>query len=107
MVSDILSRRKKDHERYGDRLPPGQKVVEDWPVLTYGGAPRVERKDWELRLFGLVEKEVKLNWEQLIALPSTTVHCDIHCVTSWSRFDNDFVGVPFVELMKQVTLLPA
>ena len=50
MAFDILSRRNKDREKYGDRVPPGQKVVEDWPVLTYGGAPRVELKDWELRI---------------------------------------------------------
>ena len=40
LVFDILSRRNKDREKYGDRLPPGQKLVEDWPVLTYGGVPR-------------------------------------------------------------------
>jgi len=103
---DILSRRNKDREKYGDRLPPGQKVVEDWPVLTYGGTPRVELKGWELRLYGLVEKEVKFDWEQFTSLPSTKVQCDIHCVTSWSRFDNEFEGVSLLELMKHVKLLP-
>src|SRR2546427_2693085 len=103
MAFDILSRRNKDREKYGDRLPGGQKVVEDWPVLTYGGVPRVEMKNWELRIFGLVEKEVKFGWEQFIALPRTTVHCDIHCVTSWSHFDNYFEGVGILELMKHVT----
>ena len=106
MAFDILSRRNKDREKYGDRLPGGQKVVEDWPVLTYGGTPRVELRDWELRIFGLVEKETKFNWEQFTALPRTTVHCDIHCVTSWSRFDNDFEGVSVLELMKHVAPLP-
>ena len=76
MAFDILSRRNKDREKYGDRLPAGQKVVEDWPVLTYGGTPRVELKTWELRIFGLVEKEVKFSWEQFTALPRTAAHCD-------------------------------
>ncbi len=107
MVFDILSRRSKDREKYGDRVPPRQKVVEDWPVLTYGGTPRVEPKDWELRIFGLVEKEAKFSWEQFTALPSTKVHCDIHCVTSWSRLDQDFEGLAFVELIKHVTPLPS
>ncbi len=106
MVFDIISRRNKDREKYGDRLPPGQKVVEDWPVLSYGGTPRVEPDKWELRLFGLVEKDVTLNWEQLQALPSTKVHCDIHCVTSWSRFDNEFEGVAVPDLLKLVQLKP-
>ena len=106
MVFDILSRRNKDREKYGDRLPAGQKVVEDWPVLTYGGTPRVEPNNWELRIFGLVEREVKLSWEQFTALPRTKVHCDIHCVTSWSHFDNDFEGVSIMELMKHVMPRP-
>ena len=70
MVFDILNRREKDREKYGDRLPPGQKVVEDWPVLTYGGVPRIDTKDWKLRVFGLVEKEVEFTWEQFTALPA-------------------------------------
>ena len=102
MVFDILARRNKDRDRYGDRLPPGQKVVQDWPVLTYGGEPRIDRDQWRLRIFGLVEAEVEFNWEQFAALPTTTVHCDIHCVTSWSRMDNDFEGVAFRELLKHV-----
>jgi DMSO/TMAO reductase YedYZ molybdopterin-dependent catalytic subunit len=106
MVFDILSRRSKDREIYGDRLPPGQKVVDNWPVLTYGSTPRIDTNDWKLRLFGLVEMEVSFNWEQFTSLPMTTVHCDIHCVTSWSRMDNDFEGVSFPELMKHVKLLP-
>lgn len=106
MAFDTLSRRSKDRELYGDRLPPGQKVVDNWPVLTYGSTPRIDTKDWELRLFGLVEKEVSFNWEQFTSLAMTTVRCDIHCVTSWSRMDNDFEGVTFPELMKHVKLLP-
>ncbi len=105
MVFDI-SRRNKDREKHGNRLPPGQKVVDDWPVLTYGGAPHIELKDWELRILGLVEEEVRLNWEQFTQLPTKVVHCDIHCVTSWSRFHNDFEGLSVPELLKQVQLMP-
>src|SRR5438094_2556934 len=96
MVSNILSRRREDREKWGDRLPPGQKVVEDWPVLTYGGTPRVDLKSWRLRLFGLVEKEAEFSWEDFTSLPTITVHCDVHCVTSWSRMDNVFEGVAFL-----------
>ena len=106
MAFDILGRRKADREKYGDRLPPGQKVVEDWPVLSYGGTPRVDLKDWRFRAFGEVEKEVEFTWEQITALPKATVHCDIHCVTSWSRFDNEFEGVAILELMKHIAPKP-
>jgi DMSO/TMAO reductase YedYZ molybdopterin-dependent catalytic subunit len=106
MAFDILKRRSADREKWGDRLPPGQKVVEDWPVLTYGGTPRVDLKDWRFRVFGLVEKEVEFSWEEFTSLPAITVHRDVHCVTSWSRMDNDFEGVAFLELMKHVTPKP-
>ncbi len=106
MVLDILSRRKKDREKYGDRLPDGQKVVEDWPVLTYGGTPRGSTGDWRLRIFGLVEKELELDWEGLTALPRTKVHTDIHCVTTWSKMDTNFEGVSIPDLLKQVQVKP-
>ena len=106
MVFDILSRRQKDREKYGDRLPNGQKVVQDWPVLTYGGTPRVSTDDWRLRIFGLVEKEAELDWEQFTALPRTKVHADIHCVTTWSKMDTTFEGVSIPELIKLVQPRP-
>lgn len=106
MAFDILSRRDQDLERWGDRLPRGQKVVQNWPVLTYAGTPRVERKDWRLHIFGAVEEEVTFTWEEFLALPVTKVRCDIHCVTSWSRMDNEFEGVAFKDLMKHVRPLP-
>lgn len=106
MVFDMLSGRNKDREKWGDRLPPGQKVVENWPVLSYGGTPRIDTKDWKLRLFGLVEKDAEFDWPQFNALPQTDVHCDVHCVTSWSRMDNDWQGVRFTDLLSQVALKP-
>jgi DMSO/TMAO reductase YedYZ molybdopterin-dependent catalytic subunit len=106
MAFDILKRREKDREEYGDRLPPGQKVVDDWPVLTYGGVPRIDLKDWKLRIFGLVEKEAEFTWELFTALPRTKVHADIHCVTTWSKFDTNFEGLAVGDLMKLVQLKP-
>jgi len=106
MVFDIRSRRDKDREKFGKRLPPGQKVVEDWPVLSYGGTPRIDKKDWRLKLFGLVDEPREFTWEEFTALPQETTHCDIHCVTSWSKMDNDFTGVSVMELMKHVSLQP-
>jgi len=81
-------------------------VVQNWPVLTYAGTPRVERKDWRLHVFGAVEEEVTFTWEEFLALPVTKVRCDIHCVTSWSRMDNEFEGVAFKDLMKYLRPLP-
>ncbi len=104
---DLLSRRAKDREKYGKRLPPGQKVVEDWPVLSYAGTPRIDLDTWRLRIYGAVDREVEFTWEQFQALPRATVTCDIHCVTAWSRMDNEFEGVLFRELLNHFQPLPS
>ncbi len=107
MPFDLLSRRSKDRERYGSRLPAGQKVVQDWPVLTYGGSPQIDLTSWRLRIYGAVDREVEFDWDQVLALPSAVVDCDIHCVTSWSRMDNRFEGVLFRELLNHFQPLPS
>jgi DMSO/TMAO reductase YedYZ molybdopterin-dependent catalytic subunit len=76
-----------------NRVPPGQHLVKDWPVLHYGGVPRIETADWSLRLFGLVAAEKKLNYTDFMALPQVKVFSDIHCVTTWSRLDNTWDGL--------------
>jgi DMSO/TMAO reductase YedYZ molybdopterin-dependent catalytic subunit len=88
------------------RVPPGQTVTEKWPVLHYGSVPRVDLARWKFRIFGLVEEPVELDWAQFNALPTTAITRDIHCVTTWSRFDNTFTGVPFREVLKLVKPLP-
>jgi DMSO/TMAO reductase YedYZ molybdopterin-dependent catalytic subunit len=74
------------------RVPPGQVVTQKWPVLHYGGVPRVNLATWSLQIVGLVDNRVSLSWEEFKQLPRTSVHCDIHCVTRWSRLDNTFEG---------------
>jgi DMSO/TMAO reductase YedYZ molybdopterin-dependent catalytic subunit len=105
MAFDILARREKDREKWGDRLPPGQKVVENWPVLTYGGVPRIKLEDWRLRVFGLAD-EREFTWDEFTALPRTKVHTDIHCVTTWSKMDTNFEGVSIPDLLAVVNPKP-
>jgi DMSO/TMAO reductase YedYZ molybdopterin-dependent catalytic subunit len=83
------------------RLPPGQYYTEKWPVLHAGSVPRYDGlATWTLRVFGEVENELELNWEQLNDLPRSENTQDIHCVTRWSRFDTQFEGVHWRELAK-------
>jgi DMSO/TMAO reductase YedYZ molybdopterin-dependent catalytic subunit len=89
-----------------ERLPPGQVLTEKWPVLHYGNVPKYDMERWRLRVHGLLENEKLFTYDELKALPAKTVHCDIHCVTTWSRFDNDFYGVPFNEISKLVQPRP-
>ena len=90
------------------RLPPGQYLTEKWPVLHAGSVARYDDLSaWTLRIFGDVEQELELSWEQFDALPRTTNVQDIHCVTRWSRFDAQFQGVQWSELAKLVEPKPA
>jgi DMSO/TMAO reductase YedYZ molybdopterin-dependent catalytic subunit len=77
------------------RLPPGQALTLKWPVLHYGSVPRFDSETWDFRTFGLVEKLLRLTWEEFMNLPKVEVTADFHCVTRWSRFDNHWEGVPF------------
>jgi DMSO/TMAO reductase YedYZ molybdopterin-dependent catalytic subunit len=88
------------------RLPPGQSLTLKWPVLHYGSVPRFDPQTWDFRIYGLVEQPVKLNWQEFNALPKKTRSSDFHCVTRWSRFDNQWQGVPFREVLKLVTRKP-
>jgi len=76
-----------------NRVPPGQRLVKDWPVLHYGRVPKIAPDNWSLRLFGLVEEERSLSYEEFLELPRARVSSDIHCVTGWSRLDNRWEGV--------------
>jgi len=74
------------------RLPPGQVLTKKWPVLHYSHVPKVDLATWRFRIWGAVERPLELSWEEIISQPRADVLCDIHCVTTWSRFDNRFAG---------------
>jgi DMSO/TMAO reductase YedYZ molybdopterin-dependent catalytic subunit len=88
------------------RLPPGQVATEKWPVLTYGETPQIETKDWRFRAWGLVEQEKILTWDDLLALPAARIICDMHCVTRWSKFDNEFEGAKVRDLLASLNVKP-
>ncbi|QRI73343.1 sulfite oxidase-like oxidoreductase [Bradyrhizobium sp. PSBB068] len=76
-----------------NRIPPGQHLVEDFPVLTAGPTPHVEASDWKFTV-KIGPKPAKVwNWSEFNALPKTKVTRDIHCVTSWSKLDTAWEGV--------------
>src|SRR5262245_56086395 len=83
-----------------DRLPPGQYLTEKWPVLHYGGVPRVKLESWTLSLNGLVQAPRDLTYEEFKKLPRTTVKSDVHCVTRWTMLDSTWTGVRVAEVLK-------
>ena len=86
---------------YGERVPPGQFVTTKFPVLTYGPEPKIDINAWTIRVFGLVEQEITLDWQQFAALPRQALDADFHCVTQWSALDQTWEGVALSDLLEQ------
>ncbi|HLE02916.1 MAG TPA: sulfite oxidase-like oxidoreductase [Dehalococcoidia bacterium] len=80
------------------RLPPGQHLVRDLPVLHLGSVPRFDPRTWDLRVEGEVEEPLRFSWAEFLALPRVVRKSDVHCVTGWTRLDNDWEGVLFQTL---------
>jgi len=98
---DSNERKQKEQEmRDAGRLPPHQALTLKWPVLHYGSVPHFDPARWDFKIWGQVENPVKLTWKEFGTLPRFHSHSDFHCVTRWSRFDNDWDGVCFLEMMK-------
>ncbi len=94
------------NQGFGDRVPPGQFVTAKFPVLTYGREPKIDIKAWTIRVFGLVEHEITLDWEQFAGLPQRSVDADFHCVTQWSALDQTWEGVTVADLIAPAGPLP-
>src|SRR3954449_3699214 len=103
-------RGKRQAEKMGidpERVPPGQYLTERFPVLTVGPNPDYDLGSWDLTVFGEVERELTLSWDELKALPQKEVTTDIHCVTRWSKLDTTWVGVPVSELLERAGVKPS
>ena len=87
-------------------VPPGQFVTKKLPVLTYGKNLKIDINQWQLKVFGLVEREIELDFEQFSQLDWTAVEAPLHCVTQWSRLENTWEGLLFTDLAKLVTPKP-
>jgi DMSO/TMAO reductase YedYZ molybdopterin-dependent catalytic subunit len=83
-----------------DRLPPGQRLVESWPVLDLGVQPEIPTDKWIFTIDGLVENPINWTWDDFLAQPQVTVTSDIHCVTGWSRYDNAWTGIHAAHLLE-------
>jgi DMSO/TMAO reductase YedYZ molybdopterin-dependent catalytic subunit len=97
-------RSKRQEQTAKNRLPPGQYVTTDFPVLSAGPTPQIKLEDWTFAFQLGVSLLGKWNWAEFDALPQTTIKTDIHCVTKWSKFDTTWQGVTFDDLLKAVGL---
>jgi DMSO/TMAO reductase YedYZ molybdopterin-dependent catalytic subunit len=101
IVSRGFRGRRRD-EAQADRVPPGQYLVGDFPVLSAGPTPHTPLSEWTFSIRGRVEPERTWSWEELHELASETVTRDIHCVTRWSKLDTTWEGVAVDTLLEGV-----
>jgi DMSO/TMAO reductase YedYZ molybdopterin-dependent catalytic subunit len=84
------------------RVPPGQHVVNDFPVLSAGPTPRVPLSEWTFSIVGEVDEPKVWSWDEFRKLPSESITVDIHCVTKWSKLDTSWTGVSLETILEQV-----
>lgn len=104
LIAAKIAIAKKGNQRStmgaNERIPPGQKQVTTFPVLDLGIQPDITKESWQLRVFGLVEKEIILDWKSFEGLEHITDVSDFHCVTRWSQLDIDWQGVRAQDILE-------
>ena len=108
-IKEILSNKNiiiSEDTKRENRIPPGQHEVKNWPVLHAGRVQNIDNNEWKFRIFGLVEEEKELNYNEFMSLPQSKVFSDIHCVTSWSKLNNLWEGVSSSSIKEIVKIPP-
>ncbi len=86
-------------QEFRSRIPPGQVVTPGWPILYAGSVPSLTKDNWNLMIHGEVENPITLDYDDLLKLKHTTLTCDIHCVTTWSKLGMTWEGIKYKDLM--------
>ncbi|MFL6069723.1 MAG: sulfite oxidase-like oxidoreductase [Actinomycetes bacterium] len=84
------------------RIPPGQYLTTDFPVLSAGPTPQISRSDWTFRVQSESGTSREWTWDELLGLPVDDVTVDIHCVTRWSKLDTQWRGVSLDRLLEDI-----
>jgi len=95
-------RGKRRDTEPGSRVPPGQHVVGDFPVLSAGPTPRVSLDSWSFTIDGEIDGPKRWTWKEFRALPTESITADIHCVTKWSKLDTTWTGVSMDTILEGV-----
>jgi DMSO/TMAO reductase YedYZ molybdopterin-dependent catalytic subunit len=86
------------------RVPPGQYLTDDFPVLSAGPTPDTPRAEWSFTVDGAVDQARSWSWAEFLALPADTITVDIHCVTKWSKLDTSWKGVSVDTLLAEAQI---
>ncbi len=87
-----------------NRVPPGQYVTRDFPVLSAGPTPRIPLDQWRFSIQHLGRELATWSWDQFQQLPAQMFEVDIHCVTKWTKLDTQGEGVSIDTLFEHVEL---
>jgi len=101
-MSGFVSRGFKGRRREpeaADRLPPGQYLTRDFPVLSAGPTPHTPLDRWDFRVDGAIDQARSWTWNEFLALPRESITVDIHCVTKWSKLDTVWEGIAIDSLL--------
>jgi DMSO/TMAO reductase YedYZ molybdopterin-dependent catalytic subunit len=99
IVSPGFSGRRRSAD---NRLPPGQYLTHDFPVLSAGPTPRIPLDRWELTVTTETGEDHRWSWSDLMAIASEQITVDIHCVTKWSKLATTWTGVSLDALLGDV-----
>jgi DMSO/TMAO reductase YedYZ molybdopterin-dependent catalytic subunit len=100
-VSRGFRGKRRESPEDSSRVPPGQYLTDDFPVLSAGPTPQTSLDMWSFEIVGGTEPK-GWSWSEFQALPKETVTADIHCVTRWSKLDTTWRGVSVDTLLEQV-----
>ena len=101
MANSKLIESNKIISKY-QRLPKGQHLVENFPILDLGFQPNFDSKIWKLKVYGEVANEKEFSYKELLSMPRSDILADFHCVTTWSKYDLKWSGVKFEDFLKIV-----
>jgi DMSO/TMAO reductase YedYZ molybdopterin-dependent catalytic subunit len=84
------------------RLPPGQYLVEDFPVLSAGPTPKISTEQWQFTITTEAGQTHRWSWPEMLALPQESPTVDLHCVTKWSKLSTSWEGVSLDVLLADI-----
>ena len=105
MVTRGFTHRPQPDDLAG-RIPPGQHLVDGFPVLSAGPTPRIGPEKWAFTLKAGPRPVVSWNWAEFNALPQTKMTRDIHCVTTWSKLNTRWEGILVDDILAEAGIEP-
>lgn len=106
ILLEAFRKKGKSKANLDSRLPPGQHWTPGFPVLDLGIQPEIDMKTWKLEITGLVKKPLYLSLDNLKKLGVKNYTDDLHCVTSWSKADVKWTGIPIKKILEYVKPTP-